>query len=466
MKKIAEISKLLLFTFFLAIAASCDLDDDNTQTPIVPNIVQLASASPDLSSLVAALQAADGDLVTVLSGAGPFTVLAPTNEAFATFLSNNDDYTTLADVPTDVLAQVLLNHVIDGSVPSTTLTGAGSGYATTMASGPGDTKLSLYYNTADGVKFNGISTVRIADVQASNGIVHVVDEVIVLPNIVDHALANPGLSSLVNALTDGGNTFFTDLLSTAGEFTVFAPDNAAFTAFTNPNVNDISQVLSNHVVSDVTAISTGLSNGYQKTAATHAGVASHPLNIYINTDDGVRLNGISKVTAADIIATNGVIHVVDVVIDLPTVVTFATADPTFDTLEAALTRSDLTFDYVTTLSTPNDTAPAPFTVFAPTNEAFGNLLTELNVAALADIDEPTLKATLDHHAVTQANVLAASLMDNMTIPTLGGNITANITGGATLTDANGRVSKITATDVQAANGVIHVIDKVVLPPLN
>ncbi|SNR37557.1 fasciclin domain-containing protein, partial [Lutibacter flavus] len=118
------------------------------------------------------------------------------------------------------------------------------------------------------------------------------------------------------------------------------------------------------------------------------------------------------------------------------------------------------------LSTANGSDPAPFTVFAPTNDAFGDLLTELNVAVLDDIDEATLTATLNHHVVGGANVVAAQLSDNMTITTLGGDITANVSGGASLTDANGRVSSIIAVDVQTANGVIHVIDKVVLPNLN
>jgi uncharacterized surface protein with fasciclin (FAS1) repeats len=159
---------------------------------------------------------------------------------------------------------------------------------------------------------------------------------------------------------------------------------------------------------------------------------------------------------------NGTIHAVNAVIGLPTVVTFAAADPNFSILVTALTRSDLTFDFLGTLSTANGTAPAPFTIFAPTNDAFVDLLAELNVASLDDIDEPTLKGTLEMHAVAGANVLAAGLSDGMTIGTLGGNITANITNGATLTDANNRVSAIIATDVQASNGVIHAIDKVLL----
>jgi len=186
------------------------------------------------------------------------------------------------------------------------------------------------------------------------------------------------------------------------------------------------------------------------------------MSLFINTSNGVVINGVSVVTIADVFVDNGTIHAVNAVIGLPTVVTFAAADPNFSVLVTALTRPDLTFDFVGTLSIANGTDPAPFTVFAPTNGAFVDLLAELNVTSLDDIDEPTLKGTLEMHAVASANVLAASLSDNMSIGTLGGPITANITGGATLTDAYDRVSNIIATDVQASNGVIHAISKVLL----
>ena len=82
---------------------------------------------------------------------------------------------------------------------------------------------------------------------------------------------------------------------------------------------------------------------------------------------------------------------------------------------------------------------------------------------LSDIDEPTLKATLTYHVIGEANAYSTDLSDNLELNTLGGPITANITGGATLTDGNNRVSNIIAVDIQADNGVIHVIDKVILP---
>jgi len=311
---------ILSFTSF----TSCNNDDETMPLPITNTIVDFVSNSPDYSVLLEALQLANGNLPDVLGGEGPFTVFAPNNTAFATFLSENN-FSSLSDIPTDVLTQVLLNHVVSGNAVSSSL--------------------------ETGYSVNSLSTAT-------------------------------------------------------------------------PNGNNMS--------------------------------------LFINTTNGVVINGVSTVTTADVSVDNGTIHAVNAVIGLPTVVTFAAADPNLSILVTALTRSDLTFDFVGTLSTVNGTAPAPFTIFAPTNDAFIDLLAELNVASLDDIDEPTLKGTLEMHAVAGANVLAAGLSDAMTIGTLGGNITANITNGATLTDANNRVSTIIATDVQASNGVIHAIDKVLL----
>lgn len=425
---------------------------------LVP-ITDLAIGNENLESLVAALVAANGDLPTVLRGDGPFTVLAPTDEAFETFLNG----AALEDVPVDVLTNVLLNHVISGEVTSEDLTGLGSGYTSTLAVGAGDQNMSLFFDTSDGVTFNGVSTVVMPDVKALNGIVHVVDAVIDLPNIVDHAVANPNLTSLVGALTDGGNTTFTDLLSNEEEdFTVFAPLNDAFSAFTNPNGNDLNAILSNHVVVGAAAFSSGLTNSYVNTAAEFD--TDENLSLYINTDDGVTLNGTSNVVLADIVATNGVIHAVDAVIDLPTVVTFAVADPNFSTLVQALTELTPNTDFVSVLSAQDGNGSDPFTIFAPTNDAF---------AALAAIPgEADLVPILQHHVVAGANVRSGDLSDGIMATTLEGDaITINLPGTgdniADITDGAGNTGiGIDAVDVQAINGVIHVVDTVLLPDTN
>ncbi|MCR9264431.1 MAG: fasciclin domain-containing protein [Flavobacteriaceae bacterium] len=429
--------------------------DELADIILVP-ITDLAIGNENLENLVAALMAADGDLPNALRGDGPFTVLAPTDEAFETFL----DGASLEDVPVEVLTQILLNHVIEGTLYSTDLTGLGSGYTTTLARGAQDANISIFFDTSDGVTFNGVSSVVTPDVKALNGVVHVVDAVIDLPNIVDHAVANPNLTSLVAALTDGGNTTFTDLLSDEEEeFTVFAPVNDAFAAFTNPNSNDLNAILSNHVIVGASAFSSGLTNSYVNTAAEFD--TDENLSLYINTDDGVTLNGVSNVAIADIVATNGVIHAVDAVIDLPTVVTFAVADPNFSTLVQALTELTPSTDFVSVLSAQDGAGDDPFTVFAPTNDAF---------AALPAIPaEADLIPILQHHVVAGANVRSGDLTDGIMATTLEGDaITINLPGTgdniADVTDGSGNMGiGIDAVDVQAINGVIHVLDGVLVP---
>ena len=326
MKNALKLNKLLFLLTFSFFVISCDNDDNDAQPlPEELTIVETAAATPELSILVDALTVADGDLLTTLSG-GNFTVLAPTNDAFAAFLSANG-FASLDEVPTDVLSNILLNHVITGSVMSTDLASAGSGYTTTNATNMDGDNLSLYFSTSSGVEFNGQSSVVLADVPASNGIV----------------------------------------------------------------------------------------------------------------------------------------HVVDAVIGLPTVVTFATSNPTFETLVAALTRDDLGEDFVSILSTTDE--PSPFTVFAPTNDAFASLLSELGVDSLGDIDVATLGLTLATHVVVEANVRSGDLTNGMSITTIGDNLTVSLDAGPQLIDLNDRIANIIAVDVQAYNGVVHVIDKVVLPQL-
>lgn len=454
MKKLIKCQSFFILTVIVLGLTSCSDDDNGTITPVEPDptVVDLAIATPDLSSLVAALQ--EADLVSTLQGAGPFTVFAPTNAAFATFLSDNN-FASVADIPDDILSQVLLNHVVAGSNLSTSLT---TSYITSSSTAGVDGKpLSLYVDTSSGVKING-AEVTTADVVASNGVVHVVDKVISLPNIVDHAINNPGLSELVGALTANDNTTFTDLLSSTDEmFTVFAPVNDGFAAYGNDNNYDINNVLSNHVIVGSALAAGDLSNSYANTAATNTD--GDFLSIYVNIDDGVKLNGMSTVAIADIVATNGIIHAVDMVIDLPTIVTFAVADSeNFSTLAGAL-QADGQPEFVDILSTQWGTSPAPFTVFAPVNAAFAGL------TAVPEGEE--LTAVLQHHVIAEQNIVSGDLTDGLTSPASleGDALTFTAAGeGFTITDGAGNAgNNIAVANVQAINGVVHAIDKVLLP---
>lgn len=281
-------------------------------------------------------------------------------------------------------------------------------------------------------------------------------------NIVELAQTDTTLSILVDAAVKAG---LADELSADGALTVFAPTNDAFRAFLTANnfatLDDVptavlTQVLLNHVIGSK-LMSTDLTTGYQSTLATYGSTTSN-IKLFVNTAGGVTLNGGPTVTAANLEASNGVVHKIDAVIGLPTIPTFAVADPNFSTLVAALTRPGLSADYVATLS-----GTGPFTVFAPTNAAFDSLLVELNLTSLDSIPTATLEAVLTYH-VASGNVLAGSLTEGQTVTTLQtGTFTIGLSGGAKITDGAGRLTNIIATDVQASNGVIHAIDKVLLP---
>ena len=289
------------------------------------------------------------------------------------------------------------------------------------------------------------------------------DEPMADNTITGVAQTNANLSVLVQALV---KTKLAATLQGVGPYTVFAPTDAAFVAFlkTTPyaTLNDVptdmlTQILLNHVVSGK-KMSTDLTTGYVKTLAASATSGSNTMSMYVNTASGVLLNGVATVTVKDVMASNGVIHVVDKVIGLPTIVTHATANSNFTSLVGALTGAGQP-NFVSILS-----GTGPFTVMAPTNAAFTDLNTELAPGGTASVSVANMTKVLQYH-VANGNVLAASLREGQEIATLQlpQKYTIQLTGGAKIKDVRNRISTIVATDVQCSNGVIHVLNKVLLP---
>lgn len=279
------------------------------------------------------------------------------------------------------------------------------------------------------------------------------------------ASADADLSNLKAALDRAG---LSATLDGTGDFTVFAPSNAAFGAFLTTNgfanlnavpIPLLKEVLLNHVLASK-VMAAQVTTGYVSTLAKGSASSTRNLSMFINTASGVKINGVSNVTATDISASNGVVHKVDAVIGLPTIVTHAVANPNFSILVSALTRPDQP-NFVSILG---GTASSPFTVFAPTNTAFTSLLAELGLASLAAVPQATLENALKYHVVAGANVASTDITNNMNVITFqGGTFKITTTGGVKITDANNRISNVIATDVQCSNGIIHAIDKVLLP---
>lgn len=293
-------------------------------------------------------------------------------------------------------------------------------------------------------------------------------QIVIQKTIFEHVRSNSDYSYLKYALEI---TDLDDVLNEDGDYTLYAPSNSAFIGFLMRGgystldevpIEVLKKILYNHLMVGQIRYR-DFKSGYYKTAAV-SDVNDRPLSIYINqVNMRVTLNGSSRIVQGNVNSSNGVIHAVNAVIPIPKLVTFILADPDLYNLAMALTRDDLTMDFLSFLNTENGIAPGPFTVFAPRNMAFVDLLNELEVDRLSLIDEPTLRLTLNHHVLDGTNVLSSDFFDNLTLNTLGGKITVNVSGGASLTDGNARVSNIIASDIQANNGVLHTIDKVILP---
>jgi uncharacterized surface protein with fasciclin (FAS1) repeats len=287
-------------------------------------------------------------------------------------------------------------------------------------------------------------------------------------NIVELAQETSNLSSLLAALTDTRHTTdFATLLSGTDAYTVFAPTNDAFQTLldSEPSWNSIADipittldaVLKFHVIAGAVN-STDLSESYTNTLST--GPNSKPISLQIGVSPIVIFNNTATPIDTDITASNGVIHTINQVMLPPNVVTLSLNNSLFSSLVAALTDSRHTTDFVTILS-----GTGPFTVFAPSNDAFQALLdSDSNWNSVADIPIATLDAVLQYHVVNGANVQSTELTDGQNITMLNnGSVTVDLSSGAKLTSSSNQTINITGTDVQGSNGVVHVIDNVMLP---
>ncbi|MFL2962412.1 MAG: fasciclin domain-containing protein [Candidatus Poseidoniaceae archaeon] len=432
------VSLLVALLLFSAIPLNVSADENE-------DIPTNAAATGIHDSLVAAL--AHADLVGPLTGSGPFTVFAPTDQAFSDAGIDLTDFNTPELNAT--LSDILLYHVISGaSVMSADVT---DGQTVGMMNGD-DASITV----ADGTVMINDATVVSPDVVASNGVIHVIDKVLMPPvELVDIPTVADGTgihTALVAALSQAN---LVSTLQGDGPFTVFAPTDDAFaaagidlTAFDTDEENaTLVDILLYHVYSgavnaaDVTdGLTVTMVNGDEAS---------------FSVADGTVMVGDATVTLADVLASNGVIHVIDKVLMPPTDVepdipTVASGTGVHTSLVAAVVQAGL----LETLQ-----SEGPFTVFAPTDDAFsaaGIDLTEFEseegLATLADI--------LLYHVASGA-VTSDMLSDGMTVTMVNQDdvaFTVN-SDGVMVNDAT-----VSLADVSASNGVIHVIDKVLMPP--
>ncbi len=474
-----------LFNIFLAgamgfLSVACQEDEPRPQ--VAPDLVTVANGA-GLTTLLAAVEAVPG-LAPALLNAQAITVFAPTNQAFsdalATFEASdlNDLVAKLGGV--ENLEIVLGFHVVPAIALSGDLNPTNS--FTTLAG----QQLSVTRNgnivtvtDATGATANVVA----ADVSISNGVVHVIDKVLIpeidlpqepAPNLVD-AATEAGLTTLLAAVTAVDGLAATLLGLDA--ITVFAPSNDAFTAaltaFGAANleqlvtkiggIGNLETILGFHVVPAV-AFSSDL-------AATNTFTTVSGQELTVNaSSSGVTVvdaaGNTSNVIAADVAIENGVVHVIDGVLlpelNIPNVVEAATAAE-LTTLLAAVTAADLGGALL---------EAEAITVFAPTNEAFSALLAAQEVSTLdALIDKLGAEAVikvLQFHVVPAVAFSFDLAEGSQSVPTLAGeNLTVTRTGeSVTVTDALGTTYNVVVADVAISNGVVHVINGVVIPSLD
>jgi transforming growth factor-beta-induced protein len=431
------------------------------------NIVELAESVPALSTLVAAVVA--GDLADTLSSKGPFTVFAPTNDAFGALPAGTLD-SLMKPENKEQLVDILTFHVLGEQVLSTDLD-------TFQRVSTVEGKEVLVFSDAkngvrvspDGVNFNTVSG---ADNLASNGVAHIIDGVLLppakaLPNIVELAQSVDDLSTLVTAVVAGD---LADTLSGKGTFTVFAPTNDAFAALPAgtvesllkpENKDELVDILTYHVLSEEVLSTSILDKTYSKKTVEGKSVQikSSRHGFSVGPRDAAE-SDFFAVAKADNVASNGIVHVINGVLlpPLPNIVELAESVADLSTLVSAVVAGDL----ADTLS-----GNGPFTVFAPTNDAFGALPAGTLDTLMKPENKGQLVDILTFHVVPQ-KAFAKDLDLFQALTTVEGKPLhvqkwgGVVKVGASLSSAD--LKTVTGADNEASNGVVHVIDGVLLPP--
>jgi len=414
----------MLLTIFMFQACGDDNKGPTDPPSATGNIVEVASANDDFDDLVSALQ--DAGLVSTLEGDGPFTVFAPTNDAFANL---GVDLSTLTN---EQLAEVLSYHVVGSEIASGDL----SAEQAVEALAGGD----LFVTVANGdVSVNDNATVVDADIEASNGVIHAIDQV-VLPDayqtVVGIVSKRFGLQSLEDAIVQAE---LASTLSGDGPFTVFAPN-------VNIPAGELSQeelqnVLTYHVIpSEVLSGDLEATQTVETVQGEDLLIEAADGTVTITDNSGQSY----EVTEADLQGSNGVVHIINGVLNPnPNIVDIASSADNFTTLVDALGQTGL------------DEAlqgAGPFTVFAPNDQAFSGV-------DLSGLSSEQLTEILQYHVVS-GNIASGDLAPPQAVQSLSEDslfITAD--GDIFVNDA----ATVVNADIGASNGTIHEISSVLLP---
>jgi transforming growth factor-beta-induced protein len=436
--KLNKMKKLKLLALSILASSMFWSSAASAQTNVFDNVI---ATSPNHTLLEAAIVQAG--LVSALQNpSATLTVFAPDDQAFtnlATALGTNVN--GLLALPN--LQDILLYHVVGAVVPSSAVT---NGAIVQPLSPTNTLKVTA---TASGSVFVNHAQVTAVDLFAANGVVHVLNNVVLPAETVADVAIDNGFTTLVAAVIQA--ELLPALTNPLSNLTVFAPNNDAFqdladaAGVTIPellSIPELSEILLYHVLGTEVP-SSAVTNG----AIVQPLSTLNTLKLTATTSGDVFLNQ-AEVIAVDITAFNGVVHVIDaVVLPIETVADLA-IDNGFSTLVSAVVKAEL----LPALSDPF----SEYTVFAPTNQAFSDLATALNTDINGILALPNLADILLYHVVDGA-VLSTQLTNGPVETLSGEDVIVSLASGVKINDAN-----VILADVEADNGVAHVLDKVLL----
>ncbi len=408
------------------------------QTNVFDDVI---APSPNHTYLEAAL-IQEGLVGALQNPNATLTVFAPDDQAF-TSLATSLGTTIPGLLALPNLDDILLYHVLGTTVPSSAVT---NGAIVQPLSPTNTLKITA---TASGNVFINQAQVTTVDLSTANGVVHVTNGVLLpVETVADIAIDN-GFSTLVAAVIQA--ELLPAVTNPLATLTVFAPTDEAFQDLADELGTTVPGLLSLPQLSDILLYHV-LGSEVPSNAVTNGSLVQplgniNTLKMTVTGTGNVYVNQ-AQVTAVDIQADNGVVHVLDaVVLPIETVADVA-IDNGFSTLVTAVVTAEL----LPALSDPF----SEYTVFAPTNEAFTDLATALNTDLNGILALPNLADVLLYHVVG-GTVLSNQLMAGPVATLEGSNVIVSLTGGVKINDAN-----VTMADVAADNGVVHVLDKVIL----
>lgn len=412
-------------------------DSDSDSSDVDPNSITGIATNDGRFDILVDIATRAG-LDGVLAGEGTYTVFAPTDDAFEAYFLEAG--ITAEDIPQNSLVPFLTYHALPVELGSTEL----GAMQNTMAGG-----ITLFIDGSGPVIVNQ-ATITEADIQASNGVIHVIDDVLFPPTHLQ-AAGYLGLTSFAAATGEASadvQAIINNLNPAAPPVTLFAPNNAAFADVSGVTAGfteaDYDAVLSYHVTSGAVA-STAIPGIAPSLLMNDS---EQNVSLLFDTSAGVMVND-ATVTVADINTLNGTLHVIDTVLLPPTVVDLAVFGG-FSSLVTALEDAGLA-------ATLAGDASA-YTVFAPNDAAF-----TAAEARLDGLNTAQRTTTLLHHVVAGDDGILSSELTTSSVTTLSAqdvDIVVETDGSVTVDSAN-----VVTADIVGTNGVVHEIDAVLAPTL-